>query len=70
VTIDGKPYAGFVTRAYAEMAIRTWTGEIDGIGNPVQFSERGRRGWSAVRGRSLEIAERGSADGTRWPLHR
>lgn len=64
VTIDGKPYAGFVTRACAEMAVLLWTGEIDGIGNPIPPSERGRRGWLAVRGKSLEIVERGSLDGS------
>jgi hypothetical protein len=69
VTIDGKPYAGFVTRAYAEMAILLWRGEVDGIGNPVPVAERGQRGWSAARGRALEIVERGSIVGSRWSSH-
>lgn len=63
VTIDGKPYAGFVTRAYAEMAVALWSGEIDGMGNPVPVYERARHGWSPARGRRLEIVERGYRGG-------
>ena len=58
VTIDGKPYAGFVSRASAEMAIAMWLGEVDADGEPLPPHEHGRRGWSAVRGRRLEIVER------------
>ena len=63
VTIDGKPYAGFVSRAYAEMAVGLWSGEIDGMGNPVPLYERARHGWLPARGRRLEVVERGYRDG-------
>ncbi len=59
VTIDGKPYAGFVSRACAEMAIATWLGEVDADGEPIPPDQRGRHGWRAVHGRRLEIVERG-----------
>lgn len=55
VTIDGKPYAGFVNQIYAEMAVGLWSGEIDGNGNPVPQNERVRHGWPAARGHVLEI---------------
>jgi hypothetical protein len=58
VTIDGKPYAGFVTREYAEMAVALWTGEIDGAGVAIPANARPHRGWPAVRGRPLEVIER------------
>ena len=61
VMVDGKPYAGFVNRAYAEMAVRLWSGEVDGMGNIVPLHERARHEWHAVRGRRLEIVERASA---------
>jgi len=60
VTIDGKPYAGFVSRAYAEMAVGLWSGEIDGHGFPIAPDERARRGWPAVRGHHLEIVQHGA----------
>jgi hypothetical protein len=59
VTIEGRPYAGFVNRAYAEMAVGLWSGEIDGNGLPVPPHERAGRGWPAARGRRLEILELG-----------
>jgi hypothetical protein len=59
VTIDGKPYAGFVSRASAEMAVAMWLGEVDANGEPLPPHEKGQRGWPAVRGRRLEIVERG-----------
>jgi hypothetical protein len=59
VTIDGKPYAGFVSRASAELAVAMWLGEVDAYGEPLPPHERGLRGWRAVRGRRLEIVERG-----------
>ena len=59
VTIDGKPYAGFVSRASAEMAVAMWLGEVDADGEPLPPHEQGRRGWPAARGRRLEIVERG-----------
>jgi hypothetical protein len=58
VTIDGKPYAGFVDRFYAEQAVKMWLGEIDGAGLPVPFPEREIRAWPAIRGRRVEIVER------------
>jgi hypothetical protein len=58
VTIDGRPYAGFVNRAYAEAAITLWRGETDGMGLPVPSSERTRFGWPAVRGHELRVLER------------
>lgn len=58
VTIDGNPYAGFLTRAHAEDAIRLWTGEVNGIGLPVPLEQRGACGWHAVRGHVLEVVER------------
>ena len=57
VTIDGKAYAGFVTRAYAEMAIQLWSGQVDGHGFPVAPGDRETHGWSAVRGRRFDIVE-------------
>ena len=59
VTIDGKPYAGFVSRACAEMAVGIWSGTLDGNGFPVAPHERGEHGWAAVRGHRLEIVEHG-----------
>ena len=58
VTIDGKPYAGFVSRASAEMAVGMWSGALDGMGNPVPLYERARHGWAPARGRRLEVVER------------
>jgi hypothetical protein len=58
VTVDGKPYAGFVNRAYAEMAVGLWSGELDSNGAPVPAHQRTRPGWPAARGRRLEIIER------------
>jgi hypothetical protein len=58
VTIDGKPYAGFVDRFSAEQALQMWRGEIDAGGEPVPPAERERRAWPAVRGRELSIVER------------
>jgi hypothetical protein len=55
VTIDGKPYAGFVSREYAEEAVRLWTGLTNGCGFPVPVNQRDRSGWIAVRGRILDI---------------
>ncbi len=57
VTIDGRPYAGFINRSYAEMAVGLWSGEIDGFGEPVPPRDRARHGWAAVRGRRLEIVD-------------
>ena len=65
VTIDGRPYAGFVNRASAESAVRLWSGETDGGGLPVPPHERDRHGWPAARGRLLAVIER-SHD--RWSL--
>jgi hypothetical protein len=62
VTIDGKPYAGFLTRAYAEMAVGLWSGEIDGGGLRIPLQLGGRHGWVAARGRRLEIVERGHGE--------
>lgn len=59
VTIDGKPYAGFADREAAQNAMKLWAGEIDGAGNPIPPGDRARRGWKAVRGRRLEVLERG-----------
>ena len=58
VTVDGRPYAGFVNRACAEEALRMWTGEINGAGLPVPDEQRARAGWPAVRGHALGIVER------------
>jgi hypothetical protein len=58
VTIDGKAYAGFVDRRYAERAVEMWRGEIDGAGAPIPAWDRERRAWPAVRGRKLDIVER------------
>jgi hypothetical protein len=58
VTIDGKPYAGFISRACAEMAVGLWSGEVDGGGFPISPDERARHGWSAARGHLLEVVER------------
>ncbi len=58
VTIDGRPYAGFLTRAYAEDAIRLWTGEVNGIGIPVPPEHRSACGWHAIQGHVLEVVER------------
>jgi hypothetical protein len=57
VTVDGKPYAGFIDRAYAEMAVSLWSGELDGRGLPIPVEERTERGWPAARGRRLAIVE-------------
>jgi len=61
VTIDGKPYAGFINRAYAEMAVGLWSGELDSNGLPVAPHQRKTPGWPAAQGRRLEIIERGNA---------
>ena len=58
VTIDGKPYAGFVSREYAQQAVHMWTGIVNGCGFPVPVEQRERAGWPAVRGRVLDIVER------------
>ena len=58
VTIDGKPYAGFINRACAEDAVRMWAGEINGAGLPVPDYQREDAGWPAVRGHALGIVER------------
>jgi hypothetical protein len=58
VTVDGQPYAGFLTRATAEDAIRLWTGEVNGIGIPVPPEQRSACGWQAARGHVLEVVER------------
>jgi len=58
VTIDGRPYAGFVSRAYAEMAVALWSGEIDGKGDRIPFDQRSHCGWAAARGRHFEIVDR------------
>jgi hypothetical protein len=60
VTIDGKPYAGFISREYAEMTVALWSGELDGSGLPVPPHERAQHGWPAARGRRLEIVARAS----------
>ncbi len=57
VTIDGRPYAGFVDRATAEEAVRLWLGEVTGGGLPI-LSRPAGFGWAAVQGRSLDIVER------------
>jgi hypothetical protein len=66
VVIDGAPYAGFVNRAYAEMAVGLWSGEIDGNGNPIPWEERPSRRWPAIRGKVLAIVERSHRHDTRW----
>jgi hypothetical protein len=58
VMIAGRPYAGFVTRAYAEEAINLWAGEANGCGMPLRASERDQAGWPAIRGLALTIVER------------
>jgi hypothetical protein len=58
VTIDGKPYAGFVNRACAEAAVGLWSGAVDGGGFAVAPDERVRHGWPAARGHLLEVVER------------
>jgi hypothetical protein len=58
VTIDGKPYAGFVNRLCAEQAVRMWLGEIDAGGMPVPPSAQERHAWRGVRGRKVKIVER------------
>jgi hypothetical protein len=58
VTIDGRPYAGFINRGCAEVAVALWSGETDGGGLPVPQDERTRHGWPAARGRLLEIVDR------------
>jgi hypothetical protein len=58
VKIDGRPYAGFLDRFYAEQAVKLWMGEIDGNGLPVPYEDREGRAWSGIRGRRVEIAER------------
>jgi len=58
VTVDGQPYAGFLTRASAEDAIRLWMGEVNGIGIPVPPEQRSACGWHAARGHVLEVVER------------
>src|SRR5689334_8697511 len=57
VTIDGRPYAAFVDRSYAERAVKMWLGEIDGNGEPVPNHERKGPTWRALRGRKLDIVE-------------
>jgi hypothetical protein len=58
VTIDGKPYANFRDRAYAEQAVGMWLGEIDGNGMPIPQTERAKHAWKAILGRRVEIVER------------
>jgi len=58
VTIDGKPYAGFLSREYAVDAIRLWNAEVNGSGFPVPLEKRDGCGWQAVRGRVLSVIER------------
>jgi hypothetical protein len=58
VTIDGRPYAGFLSRECAVDAIRLWNAEINGSGFPVPVEMRDRCGWQAVRGRVLGVLER------------
>ena len=58
VTIDGRPYAGFISRECAVDAVRLWSGEINGSGFPVPVEQRDVCGWQAVRGRILEVVER------------
>jgi hypothetical protein len=60
VLIDGKAYAGFINRAYAEAAVGLWSGDLDANGLPVPSHERGRPGWPAIRGHAVEIVERGA----------
>jgi hypothetical protein len=58
VTIDGRPYAAFLDRFYAEQAVQMWLGEIDGAGLPVPHTDRESRTWRAIRGRKVQIVER------------
>jgi hypothetical protein len=58
VTIDGQPYAGFLTRACAEDAVRLWMGEVNGIGIPVPPEQQTACGWHAIRGHVIEVVER------------
>jgi hypothetical protein len=58
VTVAGKPYAGFQTRACAEEAVRMWSGETNGCGVVLSLPDRTDAGWPAVRGLPLAILER------------
>jgi hypothetical protein len=58
VTIAGRPYAGFHSRECAEMAVRMWTGEVNGAGFALDAAERAGAGWPAIRGLPIEIVER------------
>ena len=58
VTIAGKPYAGFWTRACAEEAVKMWAGEMNGCGVPLNATDREQAGWPAVRGLAIAIVER------------
>ena len=58
VTIDGRPYAGFVNRDCAEQAVRLWAGEVNGCGVPVPDAQRAQSGWLAARGHCLAVVER------------
>jgi hypothetical protein len=60
VTVDGKPYAGFINRAYAEMAVGLWSGTLSASGLPIDVHEHTKPGWPAARGRCLAIVERGN----------
>src|SRR5262245_3180081 len=51
VTIDGRPYAGFTSRAAAEEAVKLWSGEITGSGLPLMRRAAAIVGWPAVQGR-------------------
>jgi hypothetical protein len=58
VTIDGRPYAGFINRTHAETAVLLWMGEVNGCGHEVPAEQRAESGWLAVRGHTLGIVER------------
>jgi hypothetical protein len=55
VTIDGKPYAGFVNKSSAQDAIDLWRGKVDGLGRRVTkfFGAH----WPAIEGRELAIVD-------------
>jgi hypothetical protein len=58
VTIEGRPYASFAERQYAEQAVGMWLGVIDGAGEPIPYEQRQRRAWRGISGRKVEIVER------------
>jgi hypothetical protein len=58
VTIASRPDAGFYSRECAEMAVRMWTGEVNGAGFALNSDERAGAGWPAIRGLHIEIVER------------